>query len=207
MKFINYDNVVFYDLETSGLDERYNEIIQIAAYAPLTGKELDIKVKFDISKADPKALEINHYNENAGDWLNAYDSTEARVEFTRFIKEHATLKRIAKVSGRPWYTAAVAGHNINKFDDKWMEVWYEDKFRPFEYRTYDTLTLALWVLPNRESYQLGDLAEYFGISTENAHDALADVKMNAKVCAKLLKYAGVLLPDWAVNELESIIQI
>ena len=45
----------------------------------------------------------------------------------------------------------------------------------------DTLRLARKVFPDWKHRRLSDLAEYYGISTEGAHRALADCRMNQKI--------------------------
>ena len=45
----------------------------------------------------------------------------------------------------------------------------------------DTLRLAKIVFPDWKHRRLGDLANYYGISTVGAHRALTDCKMNQKV--------------------------
>ena len=45
----------------------------------------------------------------------------------------------------------------------------------------DTLRLAKVIFPDWKHRRLSDLAEYYGISTDGAHRALADCKMNQQV--------------------------
>ena len=59
----------------------------------------------------------------------------------------------------------------------------------------DTLKLAKMVFPNWKHRRLSDLADYYGISTQGAHRALADCRMNQKVfelLAKEMEGAGTL---------------
>ena len=72
--------VVFLDVETTGLDPRAHEIVEIAIVA-LDGQVLlDTKVKpQNIEAASPRALEINGYNE--ADWADAptFDEIKGKV--------------------------------------------------------------------------------------------------------------------------------
>ena len=45
----------------------------------------------------------------------------------------------------------------------------------------DTLRLARKVFPDWKHRRLSDLAEHYGISTEGAHRAIADCRMNQKI--------------------------
>lgn len=51
----------------------------------------------------------------------------------------------------------------------------------------DTLKLARLCLPELSHHRLGDLAQYYGISTAGAHRALNDCRMNQQVFEKLAK--------------------
>ncbi|NCC46919.1 MAG: hypothetical protein EOM16_07785, partial [Bacteroidia bacterium] len=58
---MNYDEVIFFDLETSGLEPDQHSIIQIAAIDAVSGDEFTRKVKFRKKLASPEALAVNHY--------------------------------------------------------------------------------------------------------------------------------------------------
>ena len=51
----------------------------------------------------------------------------------------------------------------------------------------DTLKLARLCLPELSHHRLGDLAQYYGISTAGAHRALNDCRMNQQIFEKLAK--------------------
>ena len=55
-------DVIFFDLETSGLDPKRHEIIQIAMIHAPTGDSLELKMWFDETKASEEALRVNHYD-------------------------------------------------------------------------------------------------------------------------------------------------
>lgn len=76
----------------------------------------------------------------------------------------------------------LVGHNICSFD---MPFIYRDceryLGRIISNDYIDTLRLARKVFPDWKHRRLSDLAEYYGISTEGAHRALADCRMNQKI--------------------------
>ncbi|EKC60695.1 DNA polymerase III, epsilon subunit, partial [human gut metagenome] len=67
----------------------------------------------------------------------------------------------------------LAGHNINRFDMKFLYRDCERYFGQTLTNDYiDTLKLARLCLPELSHHRLGDLAQYYGISTAGAHRAL-----------------------------------
>ena len=61
------DKLVFFDLETGGLDPKRHPITEIGAIAVFTEslqaiEELHYRVLFDPNECDPKALSINKYD-------------------------------------------------------------------------------------------------------------------------------------------------
>ena len=89
----------------------------------------------------------------------------------------------------------LAGHNINRFDMKFLYRDCERYFGQTLTNDYiDTLKLARLCLPELSHHRLGDLAQYYGISTAGAHRALNDCRMNQQIFEKLAKELDVVLP-------------
>ena len=195
---MNYDEIIFFDLETSGLEPDQHSIIQIAAIDAVSGDEFCRKVKFRKKLASPEALAVNHYTDEA--WGDAVCQIEAYNDFIEFTKNHAKQFRISKRTGKPYPVAVMAGHNIDKFDMAFLKAWNArfEGWMPIDYACYDTLQLARWVLPDfGGGYDLETLAKYFGVYSGTSHDALEDVRNNIKVAAGLLRRLEVEnLPSW-----------
>jgi DNA polymerase III alpha subunit (gram-positive type) len=197
--------VVFYDLETSGLDKDVNQIIQIAAIAmEIEGNkwepidETEFKMKFDMDKATSEALEMNSYDKDVWE-KQGLDQSHGVNKFNKFCRTYADVKRVSK-KGRTWYSTRTAGHNIINFDAPFFRKAAADHgtFCPMDYsEAMDTRQLAMWELCGwrdrkaPEDFKLTTLAEYFGISSEGAHDALADVRINIEVAKQLLHPTAV----------------
>ena len=76
----------------------------------------------------------------------------------------------------------LVGHNIAAFDMKFLYRDFEKYMGLILPNDFvDTLRLAKIVFPDWKHRRLGDLANYYGISTVGAHRALTDCKMNQKV--------------------------
>lgn len=182
---------VYFDLETGGVeDNRPN--IQIAAIAVRDGKEIDAiehKIRFDEATADPEALAINHYDPAV--WAAQAVTLDTAVRaFSGFCREHADLELIAQRSGRPYFVARLAGHNVVSFDIPRLRRMFDatgDGYIPAcWWYPLDTYQRAIWYFAERdlaapENYRLPTLATYFGLDADGAHEALADVRLAAGV--------------------------
>lgn len=80
------------------------------------------------------------------------------------------------------------GHNVNGFEMKFLYRDCERFFGQTLANDYvDTLKLSRICIPGLSHYRLGDLAEYYGFSTEGAHRALNDCRMNQQIFEELGK--------------------
>jgi DNA polymerase III epsilon subunit-like protein len=185
--------IVFFDLETGGLDDRH-PTIQIAAIATESFVEVgtfEAKIAFDPASADPAALAVNHYDARV--WSEeSRPEAEVVAAFAGFLSKHATLPRVSRRNGAAYTVACLAGHNVLNFDMPRLQRMFErhGRFLPADrLRPLDTLQLALWHSHTRgrplESYTLSALCGRFGIDSARAHDALADVRMTARLARVL----------------------
>jgi DNA polymerase III epsilon subunit-like protein len=183
--------LVFFDTETGGL-EPHHPTIQIAAIATENFREVaafERKIRFDVSAADPAALRLNSYD--AETWeLKAQDEEEVVTEFAVFLHEHSHCEMISKRTGRPYKVARLAGHNAATFDAPRLQALYRrhNMFLPASPQVLCTAQLALWFTGGSlKSYKLSDLCAEYGIESDGAHDALADVRMCARLASCLVE--------------------
>jgi len=158
------DYVVF-DLETTGISRRSDEVIEISAVKVRKGSVVEEFSEL-VKPARPIPRAATMVNNISNDMVaDADDFCEVLPRFLDFIGNDILV-----------------GHNIHSFDMKFM---YRDCMRYFS-RTLtndyaDTLSIARLVFPDWHHRRLGDLADYYGISTLGAHRALADCRMNQKI--------------------------
>ena len=195
------NTITFFDLETGGLSASKHPIIQIAAIQVNNDftkwRSFERKLQFDVSKAEPQALNVNSYERDV--WAaQAVTPKQAAEDFKKFISNGADIEKVGK-SGRPYKVARLAAHNA-PFDRDFLFPWYRKLgvFLPADWHVIDTVQLALVYNTiygvNTPSLKLGDLCEYHGIPLEDAHDALGDVKATALLAKHLLTKLGEAAP-------------
>ena len=189
---------IFVDIETDRLDPKTANPIQLAAIVVDrdTLKEygqFEVKLRFNVKAADPKALERNCYTPE--DWEPALVPSVGMMLFSGFLEAHSTWDRISKKSGVSYTTTELAGHNIALYDAVLLREWYKrmDKFLPaaaWVTGPVDTMHMARaieWARGERwiDGFSLDALCKRFGIVLENAHDALEDVRATVELARAL----------------------
>ena len=162
---------VLYDLETTGTSSKYDEVIEISAVKVKNGVVTEeFSQLVNPGRPIPSAASaVNHITDDMVAFAPMFDSV--LQQFLAFIGDDV-----------------LAGHNINRFDMKFLYRDCERYFGQTLTNDYiDTLKLARLCLPELSHHRLGDLAQYYGISTAGAHRALNDCRMNQQVFEKLAK--------------------
>lgn len=186
-------SLVFFDLETGGLDFQHPNIQLAAVAVDNEFNELETfeaKIKFDVAACDPIALEKNSYEESA--WRGAESEGLVAKGFAGFLSEHKCIQMVSNKTGRPYWVARLAGHNVTKFDGPRLKEMFKRHglFLPAHPAALDTTQLALWKYQRLgkplASFRLTELCKLLDIPVIDAHDALGDVRMNVKVAKRLL---------------------
>lgn len=189
--------IVFFDLETGGLNGKQHPITQIGAV--VVDRELneiecyERKIRFLEENCDPVALEKNHYDPDV--WEDqAVGPKIAVAEFSHLLRRHADLNNISQ-KGRAYTSCQTAGHNAAVFDRQFLGDWYRrlGAYCPADWRVLDTLQLAQWWYFANErkrpaNFRLETLCAEFGIELEgDAHDALVDVRATVELARALTR--------------------
>lgn len=176
------DEIVVFDLETTGLNAQKCEIIEIAAVIMKNGEEISeyhtyIKPNVSIPMEITNLTGIT--NEMVAD---ARPMEEVIPEFLEYI------------GNRP-----LVAHNAD-FDTGFMRVACERLGIEREFVSIDTVTLAKCLLPQLKKHRLNNLAEHFGLSF-NHHRALEDTKVLGQITLKLWE---MLKNDYKVEIVDEI---
>lgn len=166
-------NRAIIDIETGGFSKSKNGIVQIGLI--VFDENYNIIDEYN-------SLIIPYYNAT-GDALMEYTQGAEEIHGHSVEKmhregNHATYvcREIDEIINS-YQIIQFVGHNINKFDLPWLELfWSRFSAQGSEGRfpeTLDTLTNAKQLL-NASSFSLESLCAGLGISHDNAHDALGD---------------------------------
>ena len=164
------DYVVF-DLETTGISRVYDEVVEISAVKVRGGKVVD---EFS-TLVNPG----RHIPSGASQVNGITDQMVAHApRFVKVLQEFLDF-----TEGYP-----LVGHNIASFDMKFICRDAEKYYGSVPVNDYiDTLPLARKHLPNLSHHKLTDLASYYGLTTDGAHRALNDCRMNQQVYECMVK--------------------
>ena len=164
-------NYVAVDLETTGLNPKYNKIIEIGGVKVIDNKIVDTYSSF--VKPDQKLsqiiIDLTGITEEMLSGNDVKEPGEALEEFLNFMEDFPLL-----------------GHNLN-FDYAFLKKYFVDYEIKFEKWGVDTLKIARKYLTSLEHKSLGDICSYYGICNERAHRALGDAKAAHEVYQCLLK--------------------
>ncbi|MCD8494621.1 MAG: 3'-5' exonuclease [Candidatus Pacebacteria bacterium] len=173
--------LAFIDIETTGTDVVKHEILEIGLVVAKMNdqghyvlfKEHEWKVKPErIEDADPVALRVNGYD--PGKWLFAHSLTQA-------------MQALAKETEG----AVMVAHNVG-FDYSFIAKAFADTGveNKMFYANLDTISLAVAKLhrhPQVKRYTLRALCEFFNITNERAHTALADARATFELYQRLMQ--------------------
>ncbi len=166
--------VVVYDTETTGLDLRRDQIIQISAIR-LT-PEGEIADTFDQMVVPTVPI-------SEGAQRTHHQTLNDILRRGGIPTESALKKFLAFSDGM-----VLVGHNSLRFDAPLLRRQLRERGLPLPniLGEYDTLPIARQFLPKSPNYTLDTLCGTFGIVNEAAHDALGDITATGRVLACLM---------------------
>ncbi len=181
--------ILYFDVETTGLDAKFNEIIQIAYIIEVDGiikhRGNRLMRPTNMLNVSPKALEITG---KTLEEIEKYPVQES--QFVRFSDDLG--KYVDKFNPSDKYY--VCGYNV-KFDLDFLFAWFKKNNDDYlgswlNWKTLDPLQI-LYLLDstgriNLHNYKLETVCKYFKIEID-AHDALSDIKATKLLYRKLVK--------------------
>ena len=156
------------DLETTGLDPYYDEIIEMSALKIVDGNIVD-----SFSELVRPQNEIDDFIIELTGITNEMLSKASSIE--------DVLPKFLAFVG----SSIIVGHNVN-FDINFIydySLKYLD--RPFSNDFVDTLRIARKVLPNLNHHRLDDLVSYYSLKPRKEHRALSDCDLTFSIYLKL----------------------
>ncbi|MFD6740743.1 3'-5' exonuclease [Streptomyces anthocyanicus] len=129
--------IAFVDTETTGLDPFLHDPWEIAVILRVDGQDEEhvLRIEPDLTNADPAALSLNRYQQRIAhpDWVWDDRETAAR-------RLHTLLDGAVIVGSNPAFDVEMMTHLLGR---------YFDQPRPWHYRAYDVVTLAVGALYGR----------------------------------------------------------
>jgi hypothetical protein len=191
--------ICWLDLETGGLKDWHPDIQVACIVTDLQQNEVASfarKIQFEEKRADPVALELNHYDPAVWE-AEAVPESQAANELADFLQPYRLLEMNNKKDpAKPYRVARIAAHNAS-FDKPRMEAMFNRHRLYFRTGSWDPFWHPIWLdsvqramwwgYENSRPFtalKLSTVCETIGIPTDGAHDALADVRMSAAI----LKY-------------------
>lgn len=160
---------VIFDLETTGTSCTTDEVVEISAI-----KVVDGKVVEEFSTLVNPQMSIPYWATEVNGITDAMvaDSPTFDVALSDFLEFIGDM--------------ILVGHNIHTFDMKFICRDAQKYFGKTIGNDYvDTLPIARLYLPQLGHHTLSDLADYYGISSDGAHRALFDCRMNQQIFERL----------------------
>lgn len=164
------DQYIIFDFETSGLNSKYAEVIEISAIKVIDGiikEQFDTLVKPD-NPIDPSSTAVNGITDDMVS--NAPSLPEALSDFLDFIEDCTLL-----------------GYNIISFDMPILRrIALNVLGQEISNEVIDILYIARKRLSLLPDHKLSTIASHFNISTDGAHRALTDCYITKQCYEQLL---------------------
>ncbi len=161
---------VCFDLETTGLDPLYNEIIEIGALKVRDGKVAERFMEFIHPQEEISPMITNLTGITNEMVANARPADAVISDFLEFCEDDVLI-----------------GHNVG-FDYSFMKSGASNLGLTFEKFGIDTFKIAQRTLKSLPSKSLSSLCEYYQIENKAAHRAYYDSLATAKLYQTLAHY-------------------
>lgn len=171
IKAFKENNIVSFDVETTGLNIKSDKIIQIAA---VRGGKDGIVQSFE------RFLKID---ESVGDSYNIHKISDEKL-FTKGVEPKIAIKDFFEFLGE----SVLIGHNVD-YDISILKEnikFYNLSQNLSENEIYDTLSIARKIFKDLESYKLENLHIELKLNHRPTHNAMDDVTTTLELIEKLI---------------------
>jgi len=185
--------IFWFDTETTGLNAKKQDIIQLAYLVDINGEikeEGNFYIQpFDYKTIDNGALELSGIKIED---LKTYPKPQ--LIYSKLV--NILDKYVDKYNRKDKFHSA--GYNVRFDVDFLREFFFKNNNKYygsyFDYHVLDPITFLYFMeykgLIKLENYKLETVAKYFNINFE-AHNALEDIKTTRKIIQKLLPYLKI----------------
>ena len=163
------DSFCVFDIETTGLNKKYEKITEIAVCKVKEGKIIDEFTTF----VNPE----KHIPEEVQNLTHITDE---------MVKDSPTIEEVLPRFIEFTKDSILVAHNAS-FDVGFISYFAKQEKINFQPYVIDTLTIARENYTSVENHKLGTLAEFLGVELEGAHRAINDTRATAKVFIKMIE--------------------
>ena len=161
------NDVVVFDIETTGLEAAHCEILEIGAVKIHKGKIIET---FE-TLIKPKGPIPDEITELTG---ITYD----------MVSNSPSLQQVMPDFYKFCYGTTIMAYNID-FDYKFINLYGKKQGYLFDMKQIDAMFLARSFIPGLKNFKLSSVCKKLGVSLENAHRAVHDAMATAEVVIKL----------------------
>jgi predicted DnaQ family exonuclease/DinG family helicase len=173
---IGFDSFISIDIETTGLDPRSSEIIELGAARFADGAQVESFSEL-VSPSAPLPLEITRLTGITKEMVGQAQAIE------KVIEQYLSL-----IESAPW----VVGHNVD-FDLSFLKKYLtKKKHATIEAKALDTAVLSRILFPRLSRYNLASLVSRFDIKRTHAHRAFDDARATAEIYLKLISHLSAM---------------
>ena len=165
--YLMNNDVVVFDIETTGLEVSRCEIIEIGAVKLHKGKKVETFETFvrPTTFIPDEIVNLTHITDE-------------------MVKDAPTIKNVIADFYKFCYGTTIIAYNID-FDYKFVSTFGKNNGFIFDMKQIDALYLARAFIPGLKNFKLGTVCKKLGVSLENAHRAVHDAMATADVVIKL----------------------
>lgn len=170
-------------LEIGAIFVSPSNLEEVSTFHTLCGPEKGESIESFIGKCTKQALEINGFKDRIEELKNAPPLSEAMKNFVLWLpKKGSKVADFIPCGQNVRFDIEMVNNTCKRFG-----INFEIRKPPLELISYSQLYFAL---PDTEivaNYKLTTVSQALGVSIENAHSALADVKMTLECMRKMFK--------------------
>lgn len=191
------------DIETTGLDSRLHDVIELSLYRLSDGVQKTWCLKpTNPANIDPGALRVNGHkieelrHETKAGRDRYLDPNQVIIEIENWMNE----------DGVPTENRIICGQNISFDKERLQQLWIKcnspDTF-PFGRHSIDTMGIEFFLdfcrNAMKEGYSLWNLVKHYGVKNDKAHTAEADTKATKEVFEQQVEFFKKVLAAFDKN--------
>ena len=184
------NKLLFFDVETSGLDAKINDILTLAMLIEIDGEvkeEHYLEIQpFNYDNISKEALEVNGLKlEQIKKFMTPQEAYRKIVSiFSKYINRYNKTDKFIAVGYNTAFDMGFLNEfflkNGNKYFGAFVDYHYIDPMQFINYMRFKKVI-------NIENCKLVTASKEFGIDLSNAHNAMADIKATRELFYKIDK--------------------